>query len=143
MFKNKVPRAIEKSYQKAVDYAEKKLNLPDMGVNALSAFNQHMLESSAAEAKYYAENASRGKIASKLNQYGPDVVALLPEIVLAAISGGTTAVAGTGVRALNTVSKLDNMSDAMKIAGKWLKDNPTAALNFLQASVDAHKQALS
>ena len=130
-------------FQKGLDFAEEKLKLPDMGINPISAFNNYMQDVSAKDAAYFAENASKGEIASKINQYGPDVVAFIPEAALAASSGGTTAVASAGVKGLSAVSKLDDISDAMKVAGKWLKNNPTAALNFLQTSGNAHKQALS
>ena len=129
-------------YQKALDYTEKKLGLPDRGVNALTSYNKRFQEKAAREAEFYAKNASKSELASLINEYGPDVVAMIPEIALTFASGGTSAAASAGMRGLKVASKADDIADVMKVAGRWVKNNPNVAMNFLQTTGAAHEQAL-
>ncbi|MBQ2959622.1 MAG: hypothetical protein IJE09_00165 [Oscillospiraceae bacterium] len=145
-------------WQKAWDYAEEKLGLPDTGVNWLTAYNKKFQEEAAREAEYYAQNAAKSELASFINEYGPDVIAMIPEIALAFASGGTSAAASAGAKGISAASKLskaDNVldgvkrfgkwisNDAIKDGAKWVKNNPNAAMNFLQTTGSARNQALS
>lgn len=130
-------------YQKALDYAEQRFGLPDMGVNGISALNKRLQESAARDAEIYARNASKSELARLINEYGPDVLAMIPEIALAFASGGTSAAASAGMKGLKVASKADDIADAMKIAGRWAKNNPNTVMNFLQTTGAAHEQALS
>lgn len=130
-------------YQKALDYAEQRFGLPDTGVNGISALNKRLQESAARDAEIYARNASKSELARLINEYGPDVLAMIPEIALAFASGGTSAAASAGMKGLKVASKADDIADAMKIAVRWVKNNPAVANNFLQTSGNAYNQALS
>jgi len=133
-------------YQKVMDFTEKTFGLADRGENFISAYNKQFQEHAREEAEYYAQNASKGEIASLINQYGPDVLALLPDIALAFASGGTSVAAGAGMKGINLaskISKVDDVHDAMKVAARWVKNNPTVAKDFIQTSGNAFNQAMS
>ncbi len=136
-------------YQKLMDYGEKKYGIADRGENALSAYNRRFQEKARAEAEDYAENASKNELASLVNEFGPDVLALLPDIAMAYFSGGTslaakgTMAAAKTARVAGKASKLDDVMDAVKLAGKTIKDNPVLLSGAVRTSGQSFNQAVS
>ena len=77
-------------YQKLMDYGEEKFGWEDRGENFISAYNKQFQENARKEAEYYAQNASKSELASLINQYGPAILSMLPDVALAYFSGSVT-----------------------------------------------------
>ncbi len=135
-------------YQKYLDRREEKFGLEDRGENFISSYNRQFQEKARAEAEDYAQNASKGEFASLINQFGPDVLALLPDLALASFSGGTNFLAkgamtaNKAVKAASKASKLDDALDIAKYLGRTVKDNPSLLGGTARTMGQSFNQAL-
>ena len=104
----------------------------------VSALNSWVQTTRKRDAEYAASLTKGNKFAETLNKYGPDVVAVLPSLAMAAFTAPATAAAST----LNAGNLATRSTPALSTAMKKVFSDKNAQLAFLEAGGSAYNEAL-
>lgn len=109
----------------------------EVGQNPVSKFNSWVQTTRKRDAEYAASLTKGNKFAETLNKYGPDVVAVLPSLAMAAFTAPATAAAST----LNAGNLATRSSSVLSTAMKKVFSDKNAQLAFLEAGGNAYNEA--
>lgn len=113
--------------QNAMDYAEEKFDIPDMGENFISSYNRQLQEITKKKAEDYAKNADKYKATELVNEYGSEILSFFPNLALAWFSGGMSA----GASGMSSLGKTASVAS-----------NPAIWSEFAQTTGRSYNQAL-
>ena len=108
-----------------------------VGKNPVSKLNSWVQTTRKRDAEYAASLTKNNKFAEMLNKYGPDVVAVLPSLAIAAFTAPATAAAST----LKAGKLATQTSPALSTAIKKVFSDKNAQLAFLEAGGNAYNEA--
>ena len=108
-----------------------------VGKNPVSKLNSWVQATRKRDAEYATSLTKDNKFAEMLNKYGPDAVAVLPSLAMAAFTAPATAAAST----LNAGNLATRSFPALSTAIKKVFSNKNAQLAFLEAGGNAYNEA--
>lgn len=109
----------------------------DLGKNPVSAVNSWVQNTRKKDAQYAASLTKENKFAEMLNKYGPDVVAVLPSLAMAAFAAPASTTA-----AISSLNRLTPQASSMlNTAMRKVFSDRNAQLAFLEAGGNAYNEA--
>ena len=121
----------------------------DLGTNPISALNNYVQNTRAADAAYYAEAAGDSRIAQNVNKYGTIVAAAVPAALLALMTSGGSLAGAATTESLAMTAAIEQSTGAtqaslyMNQALQTLGRDPNAQFSFVQESGNAYQEALN
>ena len=108
-----------------------------VGKNPVSKLNSWVQTTRKRDAEYAASLTKNNKFAEMLNKYGPDVVAVLPSLAIAAFTAPATVAAST----LKAGKLATQTSPALSTSIKKVFSDKNAQLAFFEAGGNAYNEA--